>query len=180
MAVEALLARRSCRNYDPSYVISDEDMKTILDCALNAPSCLNFQDNDIIVITDKEKLDKIDQIAFDILPEERKPTFLNMQKQFGAKQKMLYDCSALILLVKNERGENPYIGMNTGLVAMSIMTAAQGLGLNSTPIGITVRPEVEEALGLKKGQLCLSIALGKEKEHKVMPKETLRKVTFWK
>ena len=54
-AIEALKNRRSCRVYTEQQ-ISDEDLHTILECALNAPSGSNKQSTKVIVVQDPEKI----------------------------------------------------------------------------------------------------------------------------
>ena len=54
-AIEALKTRRSCRAYTGRQ-ISDEDLNTILECALNAPSGSNKQSTKIIVVQEPEKI----------------------------------------------------------------------------------------------------------------------------
>ena len=45
-AIEALNTRRSVRNFDPGFVIPEEDLKTIISSALNSPSAINLQEHD--------------------------------------------------------------------------------------------------------------------------------------
>jgi len=52
-AIEMLKNRRSCRKFKKEQV-REEDLKTILDCALNAPSGMNRQDTRIVVVQDPE------------------------------------------------------------------------------------------------------------------------------
>lgn len=54
-AIEALKTRRSCRVYTEQQ-ISDEDLHSILECALNAPSGSNKQSTKVIVVQDPEKI----------------------------------------------------------------------------------------------------------------------------
>lgn len=50
-----LLERRSCRSFTEEQV-SDEALKTIIDCGLNAPSGCNEQASKIVVVQDPEKV----------------------------------------------------------------------------------------------------------------------------
>lgn len=178
MALEVLKARRSIRCYDPEYVIPKEDLQKILDAALNSPSTLNAQENDIIVVTNKELIQKANDVVYSALDDKSKERFINRQKRYGVKQIIMYDCSALILLVKNERANPMVLGVDTGILAMSIMTAAESIGLSTVAMGIVVRPQVEQLFNLAPGSLCLGIGIGKAKNTDVDPKQVLRKVTF--
>ena len=48
-AIQALTTRRSCRSFKQEQ-IKDEELKTILDCGLNAPSGKNKQSSKIVVV----------------------------------------------------------------------------------------------------------------------------------
>ena len=179
MAVETLKAHRSIRNFDPTYEITEEQMKTIVECALNSPTGLNKQDNDLLVITNKETIAKIDSTVYNLMNDQTKERFITIQKRYSTKNPITYDCSALFMITKNERaGGHEHV--DCGMMAMSIMTAAQELGLGSVPLGTIVRHEVEEIAGIKKGSLCLGIAVGKPKCIDVDEKKVLVKVDYIK
>ncbi len=57
-ALEMLFTRRSIRSYT-SEPVSDEDLKTILEAGMNAPSANNRQPWHFVVVDDREKLDAI-------------------------------------------------------------------------------------------------------------------------
>ena len=177
MAVETLKARRSIRNFDPNYEITKEQMDTIIECALNSPSALNLQEHDIIVLRNKEIIKKIDDAVWEKIDDKTKERFTTRQKRYGTTNPCTYDCSAIIFVVKNERA-GPYSSLDAGILSMGILVAVQGVGLGSVPLGMVVRPEVEEILGLPKGAICLGIAVGKPKVVDVDQKEVLRKVKY--
>ena len=53
-AIEALTTRRSCRSFKQEQ-IKDEELKTILDCGLNAPSGKNKQSSKLWLFKIKKK-----------------------------------------------------------------------------------------------------------------------------
>ena len=61
-AIENILNRKSVRQYSDKKV-EQEKIDTILKCAMAAPSGMNKQPWEILVVTDKEKLEKIAEIA---------------------------------------------------------------------------------------------------------------------
>ena len=61
-AIENILNRKSIRQYSDKKV-EQEKIDTILKCAMAAPSGMNKQPWEILVVTDKEKLEKIAEIA---------------------------------------------------------------------------------------------------------------------
>ena len=177
-ALEVLNSRRSVRNFDPSFVIPKEDLDKIITAALNSPSALNLQEHDLIVITNKEKIAQIDKIVFPLCTPQFQERFKKRQEEFGTVNPVTYDCSALILIVENERAQAKWGDLDAGILSMGIMIAAEGLGYHSVALGIIARPEVEKLFGLEK-RLVLGVALGKAKDKvNIHPKENKRKVTY--
>ena len=177
-ALEALNTRRSIRNFDPSFVIPKEDLEKIISAGLNSPSAVNLQEHDLIVITNKEKIAAVDKVVFPLCPPQFQERFKKRQEQFGTINPVTYDCSALILIVENERCQEKWGNLDAGILSMGLMIAAEGLGYHSVALGIIAMPEVEKLFDLKK-KLVLGVAIGKSKDKvNVHPKENLRKVNY--
>jgi len=68
---EILLGRRSVRKYQDKEV-ANEDILDLIDCARFAPSDTNSQTWEFIVIKDKEKIKKIEEMTWDALREKAK------------------------------------------------------------------------------------------------------------
>lgn len=60
-AIEALTTRRSCRSFKQEQ-IKDEELKTILDCGLNAPSGMNKQSSKIVVVQNQEEVKELSKL----------------------------------------------------------------------------------------------------------------------
>lgn len=60
--MKAIKERRSIRSYDVSKPITDEDLKTVLTAAMYAPSAMNKQPWDFVVIRDEQVLEQIREI----------------------------------------------------------------------------------------------------------------------
>ena len=58
----ALERRRTIRNYDPNWQIPKDQMDKIMNAAQLSPTACNFQGQDYIVVTNKEKLAKLEKI----------------------------------------------------------------------------------------------------------------------
>lgn len=56
--IENILKRRSCRSFTEEK-ISENDVKTILECAIAAPSGMNLQTWSFVAVTDREKIQKL-------------------------------------------------------------------------------------------------------------------------
>ena len=176
--LEALNTRRSVRNFDPSFVIPKEDLDKIIKAALNSPSAINLQEHDLIVVTNKEKIAQVDKVVFPKCPPQFQERFKKRQEEFGTFNPVTYDCSALVLIVENERCQEKWGNLDAGILSMGLMVAAEGLGYHSVALGIIATPDVEKLFGLKK-KLVIGVAIGKAKDKvNIHPKETLRKVTY--
>ena len=174
-ALEALNTRRSVRNFDPSFTIPKEDLDKIISASLNSPTAINLQEH---VITNKEKIAAVDKTVFPLCPPAFQERFKKRQEEFGTVNPVTYDCSALILIVENERAQEKWGNLDAGILSMGIMIAAEGLGYHSVALGIIARPEVEKLFGLDK-KLVLGVAIGKAKDKvNIHPKENLRKVKY--
>ncbi len=178
MSISQLKSRRTIRCYDPNYVIPKEDLEKIVDAAFNSPSAMNVQETDLVVVTNKEKLQKLNDAVFASLDEKSQQMYLGMQKQTHVKQEVLYDCSAVFLLVKNERASPAIQQLDSGILAMSVLMAAHDLGLGTVPLGTLIRPQTQEVLGLPPKSVLLGIGVGKPLSFEPHPKENLRKVTY--
>ena len=177
-ALEALNTRRSVRNFDPSFTIPKEDLDKIITAALNSPSAINLQEHDLVVVTNKEKIASVDKVVFPLCPPAFQERFKKRQEEFGTKNPVTYDCSALILIVENERVKEKWGDLDAGILSMGLMIAAEGLGYHSVALGIIARPEVEKLFELDK-KLVIGVAIGKAKDKvNIHPKENLRKVKY--
>jgi len=59
MIIKAIKKRRSIRNYNPNGVVTDEQIKELLEAAMLAPSACNTRPWEFIVVKDRKTLDKI-------------------------------------------------------------------------------------------------------------------------
>ena len=74
--LEALERRRTIRQYDPDWQIPKDQMDKIMHAAQLSPTACNYQGQDYIVVTNKEKLAQMEKIVIDSLPED------NFKKHF--------------------------------------------------------------------------------------------------
>ena len=167
-ALEALEKRRTIRNYDPDWKIPKEQLDKILNAALLSPTACDFQGEDFIVVTNKEKLAKLEEVVINYLPEnDLKKHFLERRERHGVKNVVTCDAPMVILIVKNERASEDWIKIDCGIASMSIMIAAQNFGIESMCLGVVAMKETQEKceqlFELKKGSLVLGVAIGKPK-----------------
>ncbi|NSL50916.1 nitroreductase family protein [Calidifontibacillus erzurumensis] len=82
---EIILGRRSIRKYEEREV-SNEDIFELIDCARYAPSDTNSQTWEFIVIKNKEKIKKIEEMTWEALHEKAKDA---EERGFDRPAKML-------------------------------------------------------------------------------------------
>ena len=183
-AMEALERRRTIRQYDPNYEIPKEIMDKIMNAAQLSPTACDKQGQDYIVVTNKEKLDKLEKIILECLPEnDFKNHFVKRRERHGVKNVVTCDAPYVVLLVKNERYDKQWIELDAGMAAMSIIIAAQNYGIESMCLGVVAmdctREKCEELFGLPKDSMIVAVALGKPRgELKLHEKVIKSKVTY--
>lgn len=180
MSADQLIARRSIRSFVADYKIPKEDLEKIIKAAENSPSAFNHQEIDLLVITNKELLQKVNDVCLNSLNDHFKNhVCAEIKEKNKVSQAILYDASALILLYANKERAKGYEKKNSGFVGMSIIAAAASLGLGTVPIGLLCSTAVEDLFKLEHGSIQMGVAIGKQKTHDVDPKENLRKVTYF-
>lgn len=108
-----LLERASTRNFK-SEMVSDEEIREVVQAGLKAPSAKNTQDNIIIVIKDKETRDKISRINASIMNSTNDP---------------FYGAPVIIIAAYNKECMNGVY--DSSLVLGNMMNACEALGLGS-------------------------------------------------
>lgn len=123
--VELILKRRSVRHYKPE-MISEEELNTIVKSGLFAPSAKNKQNWHFTVITNKDKIEEINQLALEGM--ER----LGIQKVEGYH--VFYHAPVVIIISSKIEG---YSEVNAGCVVENMAIAAKSMGIGSCIIGQT-------------------------------------------
>ncbi|KAH0788991.1 nitroreductase family protein [Histomonas meleagridis] len=179
--LDALQSRRSYRNFDPNYVIPKEEVKKIIDLALQSPTGCNLQGIDLLVITDRKKIDEASKILYDSWDEDFQKK-LDTRKQDGCTNVVTCDASCLIIMVSNERAQEQFQKIDAGIMCMSIMSSARAFNLDSLCLGCFLAGDkkgVEQYFGIGEGKLTMAICIGKSKDRsKVPPKDQLCKATY--
>ena len=129
--LKVLETRRSCRNFDPDKMISEEDLKSIIKAGTYAPTGMGKQSPIIIAVTNKEMRDKISKENAKIIGTDSDPFY-------GAPV-------ILIVLANKESRTYQYDG---SLVMGNLLNAAESLGLGSIWIH-RAKEEFESDFGKK-------------------------------
>lgn len=72
-AIELLKTRRSCRKFIGQ--VSNEDLNTIIECGLNAPSAHNVQDVKIVVVRDAEEIKALNDLNKSFWENDAEPFY---------------------------------------------------------------------------------------------------------
>jgi nitroreductase len=110
------------------------------------------------------------------VPPELKANFATRTDKYGVKDAVTGDATCLFFLVNNARHAPPFVQLDAGAMAQSIMVAAQEFALDSMCIGAFIAGEpakVEEILNIPKGTLALVVAVGKAKPNPILPDKTI-------
>ena len=121
--LKILETRRSCRNFDPDKMISEEDLNAIIKAGTYAPTGMGKQSPIIIAVTNKEMRDMISKENAKIMRTDSDPFY-------GAPV-------ILIVLANKESRTYQYDG---SLVMGNLLNAAESLGLG----GIWIHRAKEE------------------------------------
>lgn len=108
--VESIMNRRSIRAYKPEQV-KDEELKIIMDCAINAPSAMNRQSWEVRVIQNPELLQAIAGLS---------------------ERNLFYSAPTLIVIAEEEN--NKYSSVDCGLLGENILLAAESMNIGTCVI----------------------------------------------
>ena len=138
------------------------------ECYIIITNSMWFSRSRFIIVTNKEKLSKLKEVIINSLPENNfKKHFIERKERHGVNNVVTCDAPIIILIVKNERANDDWIKIDSGIASMSIMIAAQNFGIESMCLGVVAMKETQEKceqlFELKKGSLVLGVAIGKPK-----------------
>lgn len=118
--VETILSRRSVRKYTDK-PISEEDVHTILRCAMSGPSAVNARDWNFIVVNDKNELQKWSEAS-------------------GRAGKIMGNAAMCVLITGDLNRAflraPEYWVINGAIAGQNMVLAAKSLGIGSVWLGI--------------------------------------------
>ena len=119
-ALEAIFTRRSIRAYT-SEPVSEEDLKVILEAAMNAPSASNRQPWHFIVVDDRSKLDALMEVH--------------------PYSKMLAQAPLAIVVCGDTKVSSSYWQQDCSAATENLLLAARALGLGTVWLGVYPRED---------------------------------------
>lgn len=124
--------RFSCRNYD-GVLPGKEQLDAIAKAAVQAPSGMNRQPWQVVVITNKGLIEEMDDAGMAVLASQEDKTTYNRFMERGGK--LFYNAPCMFLIL-----QQPKTDLDTGIVSENIALAAEALGLNSVICGMARIP----------------------------------------
>jgi len=180
--IKCIKDRYSCRDFSPE-PLTDEQVQTLVEAALAAPSALNRMPWHIIAVTDKALIEEMDAEAMNIAAGwDDKSTYERMISRGG---KMFYDAPCLIFVASDG---SEWSTLDCGIVSQNIALAAHSLGLGSVicgmariPLGGSRGEEFKKRLKFPEGYTFgMSVCVGKAKSGKAPHELDMNKVTYVK
>lgn len=198
---EVLTSRRSVRHYDPTFKISDEEIKEILELATKAPSSANTQSWRFLVVTDQELKNELLPISNNqqqvvdasavvvILGDLEFYTKLGEINGAAVKagymteevaQRFTDHYTNLFPSIPKER-VTEIIAFDAGLVAMQMMLVAKSKGYDTVPMGGYDRDKLKAFFEIPDRYLpLLVLPIGKAVEPgRPTVRLPLDDITFW-
>lgn len=121
--LKTIANRYSCRTFTGK-LPAKEKLKAIALAAVQAPSAVNRQPWQIVVITDKTFIEEMDDAALQVLAAAEDKSFY--ERIMGRGGKLLYNTPCMFLVLKQADTE-----MDCGIVAQNIALASTSLELGS-------------------------------------------------
>ena len=112
--LKVLESRRSCRNFDTTKMVSDDDINAIVKAGTYAATGMGKQSPIIIAITNKEVRDELSALNAKIM---------------GADMDPFYGAPVILVVLANK--DVPTYKYDGSLVMGNLMNAAESLGINS-------------------------------------------------
>jgi nitroreductase len=127
--VECIMSRRSIRAYKPEQ-IKDEELQTILECGINAPSARNSQPWEVRVIRDKEAIDNLNkEVIADMI--EKRP---EAKERFADENASVFFHAPTLLVVAYDTTQ--YWGQSDcGMLVQNVLLAAESMNIGSCAVG---------------------------------------------
>lgn len=127
--VDCIMSRRSIRAYKPEQ-IKDEELKTILECGINAPSARNSQPWEVRVIRDKEAIDNLNkEVIADMI--EKRP---EAKERFADENASVFFHAPTLLVVAYDTTQ--YWGQSDcGMLVQNVLLAAESMNIGSCAVG---------------------------------------------
>ncbi|GBU07289.1 NAD(P)H nitroreductase [Bacteroidales bacterium] len=128
--VESIMNRRSIRSYQ-SEQIKAEQLDTIIQCAINAPSAVNKQSWEVRVIQNPELLKTIDE---GFIKYAKENNMYNSRIKDGFH--VFYEAPTLIIVANDTTNSSSQV--DCGLLGQNVLLAAESMDIGTCVIGYLI------------------------------------------
>ena len=178
--LKSIAERYSCRDFTGK-ALTDEQIKSLVQAALAAPSGMNSQPWHIIVVTDKKLIDELDAEGMKILASaEDKSAYERFMSRGG---KLLYNAPCMVIITAEKPQSS---AMDCGILTENVALAAHSMGLGNVIVGMTSVPlSGENGANFKKRlkfpqghDFSMSVLVGEAKSTKEPHELDMGKVSY--
>lgn len=143
--VESIMSRRSIRSYKAEQITA-EQLDTLTDCAINAPSALNKQSWEVRVIQKPDLIKAINDGFINFAKGKEMKGSASKAQQEGFS---VFHGAPTIIVVANDT-TNHYSEVDCGLLGQNILLAAESMGIGTCVVGSVIAymrtPEAKEVI----------------------------------
>ena len=151
--LDAIKSRRSIRSYEGK-AVPDSAIRTLLEAATYAPSAINVQPWRFTIVTHKETMIRISDMAkpalIRALPDVGDENLVALKKRLSDPQYNIFYGAPLLIFISSLK--SPYAVYDCSMAAQNMMLTASSLGMGSCWIGTAVltanEPKVKADLGV--------------------------------
>ena len=128
--IETIKSRSSIRAYKPQ-MLTEEQVKILIDAALASPSARNMQPWSINVLQNKELITELEKAIVDFFVQRDEKGVIDILK--SRNNKVFYDAPCVFVIPIDPK--NTYATIDAGILAQNIALAAKSIGLDSVILG---------------------------------------------
>ncbi len=130
---KTILERYSCRDFDAS-PLTEEQVKTLAEAALAAPSAINRQPWHVTVVTDKALIEEMDAEGLKVVEAQDKEWHAQVLKRGGS---IFYNAPCMVMIASDG---SEYAATDCGILSQNVALAAQAMGLGNVICGMARLP----------------------------------------
>jgi nitroreductase len=168
--IDAIKSRRAIRSFEDKPV-PDKALKVLLEAATYAPSAINIQPWKFTIVTNKEEMKRLSDMAkpalIRSLPDVGDEGLVGLKRRLSDPQYNIFYNAPLLIFVSGAKSR--YAVYDCSMAAQNMMLAAYSLGIGSCWIGTAVstanNPKVKADLGIPEDhEVHAAIIFGYPKE----------------
>jgi nitroreductase len=181
--LKTIAERYSCRNFTDA-AVGDADLRAVADAGIQAPSGMNRQGWQIVVVKNRELLAEMEAEGMRVLSEFQDKTLYERIMKRGGK--LFYNAPSMAFIAIKEAFPKGAELIDLGIAAQNISLAATSLGIDNCHCGFVAfcfaggkAAEFKEKLKIREGYECgLGVLLGYGKERGIPRVPDKTKISF--